>query len=153
MNNTQRYSEAKLSRYSIILFCFFEGVRDFVFWALPQIQYKNEHLQVATFKNMTPSPFITCFLDSGRKILFDVDGQSRDEIVQRLNKTLGKTEEILRQEAIEAEKKDNPANFGRKCARYCICNQSGQVPCPALVPVPKFWRGKYFYHGFQDEEE
>ena len=142
MNNTQRYSEAKLSRYSIILFCFFEGVRDFVFWALPQIQYKNEHLQVATFKNMTPSPFITCFLDSGRKILFDVDGQSRDEIVQRLNKTLGKTEETLRQEAIEAEKKDNPANFGLNCEKFCICAVPGQVPCPSFMPLPNHWRGK-----------
>ena len=73
--------------------------------------------------------------------------------MHRLVKTLGKTQTTLEAEALAAEKKDNPANFGRKCARYCICNQSGQVPCPALVPVPKFWRGKYFYHGYQDEEE
>ena len=39
-----------------------EGARQFVFWNLPQLQYKNPAIQVATFKNMTPSPFIQCFL-------------------------------------------------------------------------------------------
>ena len=87
------------------------------------------------------------------KVLFDVDGQSNDEIVRRLVKTLGKSKTTLDAEALASEKKDNPANFGRKCDRYCICYQPGQVPCPALVPVPKFWRGKYYYHGYQDEED
>ena len=36
--------------------------RQFVFWTLPQIQYKNPNTQVLTLKNLTPSPFITCFL-------------------------------------------------------------------------------------------
>ena len=67
--------------------------------------------------------------------------------------TLGKSVSTLEAEALASEKKDNPANFGRKCERYCICNQPGQVPCPALVPVPKHWRGKYYRHGFQDEDE
>lgn len=35
--------------------------RDFVFWHLPQLQYKNPNVQVMTLTNMTPSPFITCF--------------------------------------------------------------------------------------------
>lgn len=34
------------------------GTRDFVFWHLPQIQYKNPDVQVMTLKNMTPTPFI-----------------------------------------------------------------------------------------------
>lgn len=119
-----------------------EGAKDFVFWTLPQIQYTNKNLQIATFKNMTPSPFITCFLDNGRKILFDVDGQNKDDIVERLKKTLGKTEETLRQEALEAEKKDNPANFGLNCDQFCICNVPGQVPCPSFIPLPNHWRGK-----------
>ena len=71
----------------------------------------------------------------------------------RLVKTLGKKKATLAAEALASEKKDNPANFGRKCERYCICNQSGQVPCPALVPLPKFWRGKYHQHGYQEEDE
>lgn len=35
--------------------------RDFAFWYLPQIQYKNPNVQISTLKNMTPSPFIRCF--------------------------------------------------------------------------------------------
>lgn len=35
--------------------------RDFVFWNLPQVQYKNPDVQVATFKNLTPTPFIKCY--------------------------------------------------------------------------------------------
>ena len=85
--------------------------------------------------------------------MFDVDGQSNDDIVERLAKTLGKSQLTLDAEALASQSKDNPANFGRQCDRYCICSESGQVPCPALVPVPKFWRGKYFHWGYQDEEE
>ena len=39
-----------------------EGARQFVFWHLPQIQYKNPNIQILTFKNLTPSPFIRCYL-------------------------------------------------------------------------------------------
>lgn len=35
--------------------------RDFVFWYLPQLQYKNPNVQIVTFKNITPSPFIKCY--------------------------------------------------------------------------------------------
>lgn len=35
--------------------------REFCFWYLPQIQYKNPYVQLMTLKNMTPSPFIRCF--------------------------------------------------------------------------------------------
>lgn len=38
-----------------------EGAKSFVFWNLPQLQYKNPNVQVVTFKNMTPSPFIRCY--------------------------------------------------------------------------------------------
>lgn len=40
--------------------------RDYVFWNLPQIQYKNPDVQVITFKNMTPSPFIRCYFGKKR---------------------------------------------------------------------------------------
>jgi len=33
-----------------------------VFWSLNQIQYKNPHTQILTFKDMTPSPFISFIL-------------------------------------------------------------------------------------------
>jgi len=55
-----------------------------VFWNLPQVQYKNPNIQVLTLKNMTPSPFITCILEKGEKVIFDVDSQPSYEILKRL---------------------------------------------------------------------
>ena len=70
---------------------FFTGAKDFAIWTLPQIQYKNPNVQITTFLNQTPSPYITCYLDGGTKVLFDVDGQTKEEIIERLYKTLGKS--------------------------------------------------------------
>jgi small subunit ribosomal protein S25 len=79
--------------------------------------------------------------------------QTNVEIVDRLVKTLGKRKEVLEDEALAAEKKDNPANFGPGCERFCPCELPGQLPCPAIIPVPKKWRGKYHYHKYQDEDQ
>lgn len=38
-----------------------DGAKEFTFWYLPQIQYKNPNVQILTLKNLTPSPFIRCF--------------------------------------------------------------------------------------------
>ena len=119
------------------------GAINFVFWNLPQVQFMNPDVQIVTFKNKTPSPFIECFLDDGSKVLFDVDSQDNVQILDRLVKTLGKSKDTLEAEALASEKKDNPANFGKNCDRWCICSTPGQLPCPAVVPVPKHWRGKY----------
>ena len=101
---------------------------------------------------MTPSPFITCYLDKGKKVLFDVDGHTQEEIIERLNKTVGKDVETLVQEAKEKDRKeDNPANFGMKCNQLCICHVEGQVPCPAFIPLPKIWRGKYAFNQIEEE--
>ena len=70
------------------------GARDFVFWNLPQVQYRNPDLQIVTFRNLTPSPFITCFLEDSGKVYFDVDSQSNKEIMDRLVTTLGKSQEV-----------------------------------------------------------
>ena len=67
------------------------GARDFVFWNLPQVQYKNPDTQIVTLKNITPSPFITCFLEDNTKVYFDVDSQSNKEILDKLSRTLCKT--------------------------------------------------------------
>jgi len=120
-----------------------EGAKEFVFWHLPQLHYKNPNVQIVTFKNMTPSPFIRCYLENGEDILMDVDCKSKDEIYQRVQRMICKTEETLRAEARAAHKQDNPANFGEKCSRHCLCEVPGQVPCPAVVPLPNSWRGKY----------
>uniref|UniRef100_A0A671FQL6 Small ribosomal subunit protein mS25 n=1 Tax=Rhinolophus ferrumequinum TaxID=59479 RepID=A0A671FQL6_RHIFE len=39
-----------------------EGARKFVFFNIPQIQYKNPWVQIVMFKNMTPSPFLRFYL-------------------------------------------------------------------------------------------
>ncbi|XP_049880893.1 probable 28S ribosomal protein S25, mitochondrial [Pectinophora gossypiella] len=119
------------------------GAKEFVFWFLPQIQYKNPNVQVATLKNLTPSPFIKCYFEDGRQILVDIDNKSKEEILEHLLNTVGKSKEVLEAEAIAAEKKDNPANFGIGCERPCICEVHGQVPCPGVIALPKFMRGKY----------
>uniref|UniRef100_A0A0K8TSD7 Small ribosomal subunit protein mS25 n=1 Tax=Tabanus bromius TaxID=304241 RepID=A0A0K8TSD7_TABBR len=119
------------------------GAREFVFWNLPQIQYKNPNVQVITFKNMTPSPFVRCYFEDGNDILVDIDSKTRDEILKHLVTVVGKSEELLQLEAMMAEKKDNPANFGVACDRHCICEISGQVPCPGIVPLPNHMRGKF----------
>ncbi|KAG8229725.1 hypothetical protein J437_LFUL007900 [Ladona fulva] len=120
-----------------------KGARDFVFWYVPQIQYKNPEVQVITFKNMTPSPFIRCFLDSGKELLVDIDSRSKEEVHSHIRRVLCKTDEQLAQEAVAMEKKDNPANFGKGYARSCICEIPGQVPCPGVVPLPNHMRGKF----------
>lgn len=121
------------------------GARDFVFWNLPQIQYKNPDVQVVTFKNMTPSPFVRCYFDNGKQMLIDVDSKNRDEIMDHLIKVVGKSKEQLQAEAVLAEKKDNPANMGYGCEKHCICEVPGQIPCPGVVPLPFHMRGKHKY--------
>lgn len=118
------------------------GAKEFVFWHFSQIQYKNPTVQLQVFKNLTPSPFITTYLENGSELLIDIDNRSKDEILNHVIKVLGKSDEVLREEAIAREKKDNPANFGFKCEKHCICQIPGQVPCPGLVRLPDFMRGK-----------
>ena len=45
---------------------------DFVFWHLPQLQYKNPSVQMLTFKDTTPSPFFRFYLgiSSYKDLLF-----------------------------------------------------------------------------------
>ncbi|XP_053990494.1 probable 28S ribosomal protein S25, mitochondrial [Hylaeus volcanicus] len=119
-----------------------QGVRDFVFWNLPQIQYKNPSVQVITFKNMTPTPFIRCYYDDGKTMLIDVDNRNKEDIMEHLIKVVGKSEEILRQESISKEKRESSANFGIGCPRSCICVVPNQVPCPGTVPLPYHMRNK-----------
>ncbi|EZA48317.1 hypothetical protein DMN91_008112 [Ooceraea biroi] len=119
-----------------------KGARNFIFWHLPQLQYKNPNVQIITFKNITPSPFMKCYYDDGKTMLIDIEGKSKDEILEHLRTVIGKPVEVLHQEAIAMEKKDNPANFGVHCEKSCICHVPGQVPCPGIVPLPDHMRGK-----------
>ncbi|KAM6214722.1 small ribosomal subunit protein mS25 [Rhynchocyon petersi] len=122
-----------------------DGVRKFVFFNIPQIQYKNPWVQIMMFKNMTPSPFLRFYLDSGEQVLVDVEAKSNKEIMEHVRRILGKNEETLQREEEERRQLLHPAHFGPRkyCLRECICEVEGQVPCPALVPLPKELRGKY----------
>jgi len=86
---------------------------------------------------------LRCFLRDGKDILIDADGRDKDQIHDHVLQVLGKTKETLDMETMAKEKKDNPANFGYMCEKHCMCEIFGQVPCPAVVPLPKMWRGKY----------
>ncbi|XP_011881565.1 PREDICTED: probable 28S ribosomal protein S25, mitochondrial [Vollenhovia emeryi] len=129
-----------------------KGTRDFVFWHLPQLQYKNPDVQIVAFKNITPSPFMTCYYEDGKTMLIDLDSKSKDEILEHLLRVVGKTRETLIEEATAREKKANPANFGVGCDRNCICHVHGQVPCPGIVPLPDHMRGKYWFERGRNKE-
>lgn len=122
------------------------GARQFAFWILPQVQYKNPNVQVVRLRNMTPSPFIRCYYEDGKQILIDIDSQTKEDILEHLIKVVGKTQEILTRESHVTEIRHNPANFGVGCEKPCICQMEGQLPCSAVVPLPYHMRGKYKYN-------
>ncbi|CAG0919705.1 unnamed protein product [Notodromas monacha] len=122
-----------------------EQMREFVFWSFPQLQFKNPDVQIVSLTNLTPTPFIQCFLESGKKVLLDLDGLTAQEIQDRLLRTVCKPKEILDRERIASIKAANPANFGDEFERHCICELPGQVPCPSIVLLPDKMRGKFKY--------
>jgi len=132
------------------------GMREFYFWHVPHIQYKNPNVQIVRMLEMTPTPFIRCWLDDGKDVLFDCDSKSKDDILEQLIKTLGKTKERLALEAslnISQQSEDNPAIFGFGRKRYCLCEVPGQVPCPGVVPLPKRMTGKYRFYMKEELEK
>jgi len=129
-----------------------QGTVDFVHWHSAQLQYHNPDVQVISFRNLTPTPFLRVFFDNGQDMLMDVDRQTKDEVHQRIVDTLCKTEEELKEERKASAIKQNPAHFGYGCPRHCMCEIPGQIPCPALVPLPYHMRGKYRM-GFAELDE
>ncbi|XP_055310511.1 probable 28S ribosomal protein S25, mitochondrial [Sitodiplosis mosellana] len=119
-----------------------QGARDFVFWYVPQIQYKNPNVQIVSFKNLTPSPFIRCFYENGKELIIDVDSKKKEEILSHCLQTIGKSSEQIQAEKMAAQKKENPSIFGVGCERACICMVPGQLPCPGIVKLPDHMRGK-----------
>uniref|UniRef100_H0ZJZ5 Small ribosomal subunit protein mS25 n=1 Tax=Taeniopygia guttata TaxID=59729 RepID=H0ZJZ5_TAEGU len=110
-----------------------EGARKFVFFNIPQIQYKNPWVQIMLFRNMTPSPFLRFYLGRCRQ---PRGPQEPQNLFSR---------EMLEKEERERKKLSHPATFGPKKyhLRECMCEIEGQVPCPAFVPLPNEMRGKY----------
>lgn len=76
-------------------------------------------------------------------MLIDIDDQPKEAVLEHLIAVVGKSQKVLAEEAILAEKKDNPANFGIGCEKSCICEIPGQLTCPGLVPLPFEMRGKH----------
>jgi len=58
----------------------------------------------------------------------------------------------LDEERKASEVQENPAHFGYGCKRHCMCEVPGQIPCPAVVPLPYHMRGKYSM-GFAELDE
>ncbi|XP_064633020.1 small ribosomal subunit protein mS25-like [Lineus longissimus] len=127
-----------------------EGARKFVFWHLSQLQYKNPDVQVLSLRNLTPAPYIICYLDTGEKVVIECDGRSKDEIHDHFKLVMGKSEETLKAETRAREKKSNPANFGYHFNRWCICEVPGQMPCPSWQPLPEEIKGQYKLKRYQD---
>ncbi|XP_045166361.2 probable 28S ribosomal protein S25, mitochondrial [Mercenaria mercenaria] len=124
-----------------------DGVYNFLFWHLPQIKYKNRHLQLLKFKNMTPTPCIQLFFADRETQVIDVYGRTRNEIHEHLFETFC---EPLK---TQSKEKWNPANFGYGCRHWCMCEVPGQVPCPGFVPLPKEMTGKYIRQKALEEQE
>ncbi|KFM74082.1 putative 28S ribosomal protein S25, mitochondrial, partial [Stegodyphus mimosarum] len=121
-----------------------QGAKDFVYWNLCQVQYKNPNVQVLFYKNMFPTSFVRCWLDTGEDVLMDVFGKTNLEILNHLIKILGQpvsSKAEVRKDTIE--KDIEIAKFGSGYKRHCICEIPGQVPCPAVIPLPKHMTGKY----------
>ncbi|VDK60184.1 unnamed protein product [Anisakis simplex] len=120
-----------------------KGAREFVFWHWAQLQYHNPKVQLVKHVDLTVIPFAQAFLKDGREVLFDLEGRSREEIVEMLQGTLGKTELVRKRERLEAIFERNPASFGSKCERQCMCEVQGQHPCTSLLRAPQYLRGKW----------
>jgi len=120
-----------------------KGAHDFLFWHLAQLQYHNPKIQFAKQQDLSVTPFALAFLGDGREVLFDLEFKKREEIVDILLKTLGKTELVLNREKSEKLQEKNPADFGVDCARQCLCEVQGQVACTSLLLAPDYMKGRW----------
>uniref|UniRef100_A0A914D2W6 Small ribosomal subunit protein mS25 n=1 Tax=Acrobeloides nanus TaxID=290746 RepID=A0A914D2W6_9BILA len=118
-----------------------KGAKEFIFWHWAQLQFRNPYIQLVKLKNFTVTPFAMAFLKDGREVLFDLEGKSKDEIVDMFNGTLGKTKLCLQREALES--KYSVAGFGDNHPRQCICEIQGQQPCTSLVKAPDYMCGRW----------
>jgi len=118
-----------------------KGINDFVFWHWSQLQYKNPTVQIVKQPNTSPFPYFHVFLESGEEVLIDCDSKTKDEIHHQIKHTLGKTDETIARERRLREA--NPANFGSDFKRHCMCEVSGQWPCPELIPPPAYLTGNW----------
>ena len=141
-----------------------DGLRRFIFWHLAQIQYKNPQVQCVQFKNTTPTPFVSFYLsrsadddDEQEKnyeiVHMDCYKKTSNEIHQSIRRVMGKSDLQQRIDSELTARLENPANFGKDCAHYCMCLVHGQVSCPGKRRLPEHMRGKYFRYKVDELEE
>jgi len=120
-----------------------KGTHDFLFWHYSQIQFKNPHVQLIKNYDTSITPFAQAFLNDGREVMFDLEDKSKEEILSLLQGTLGKSKLVKRREFLERMQDHNPADFGSKCARQCMCEIQGQMCCTGLIEAPEYLKGKW----------
>ena len=138
-----------------------DGLRRFIFWHLAQIQYKNPHVQCLQFKNTTPTPFVSFYLsrltdenvNEHETVHIDCYKKSSNEIHETIRRVMGKSELQQRIDSELTARLENPANFGKDCAHYCMCLVYGQMSCPGKKKLPEHLRGKYTRYKIDELEE
>nr|CDS29919.1 28S ribosomal protein S25 mitochondrial [Hymenolepis microstoma] len=105
-----------------------EGAREFIRWHLPPLQYKN--------------PSVQFYLSDGREFNVDCSFHTADSIHNHIAEICAKTPDTIKREEVENQKIINPANFGTKYPRQCICEVFGQVPCSSAIGRSKPWKGQ-----------
>jgi len=119
------------------------GLRNFVHWHVPQLQYMNPSVQILTLDGLTPNPWIKVFYEDDKRLVIDCDSRSREDIHDHMLRVLGKTKSMLQSEAKQSTMLEkNQANFGPAFDRHCMCEVPGQIPCPAFLPLPLEMTGK-----------
>lgn len=64
-----------------------------------------------------------------KQVLIDIDNKSKEDVLEHLMNTVGKSKEVLEAEAVAAEKKDNPANW--RVVKGLVCVRI-MDKCPVL---------------------
>ncbi|KAI3385445.1 hypothetical protein SNEBB_008965 [Seison nebaliae] len=129
-----------------------EGLRRFIFWHLPQLQYKNPDVHCITLEDVTPTSFLTIYtldqMNNTKKHHIDCFQRNRQDIHDWIKKIFCKSQSQIEQEQQQRnmEQQVNDANFGVDYQRHCICEIYGQVSCPSEKLLPEFLRGKYSYY-------
>ncbi|CAH8547646.1 unnamed protein product [Dicrocoelium dendriticum] len=117
------------------------GCMEFIKWFLPPLQFKNPNVQILTFKNICPTPFIQVFMENKEELMVDCSFRKSTEIYDHLKSILSKTQVSTATPTPNEEYLDNPANFGTNCSRQCICEIYRQVPCSFHGGRPHPWPG------------
>ncbi|CAH8842932.1 unnamed protein product [Trichobilharzia szidati] len=116
------------------------GCDEFIKWHLPPLQFRNPNVQIITFKNMFPTPFIKIYLEKDEEQVVNCAFRKNADIYDHLHTLLGKTtsqsDESL---AVNDQTTRNPSNFGTDFPRQCICEVYGQMPCSSHIGKPKLW--------------